>query len=525
MFYGMSNWSSLGKLPMRLRRKKSIESLLPSIAHAFGADVAELKSKMCFVEHHKAHLASAFLVSPFAESAVLSIDGFGDFVSCMLAHGKGTRINILRTTFFPHSLGLVYTAVTQLLGFMKYGDEFKVMGLAPYGKPTYTGALKDVIRYESNGSYELDLSYFIHHSKGVNLTWENGEPAMGEVYSERFSERFGPQRPWDAPLTDHHRNLAASIQQHTEEIIFSLLRHLYDLTGSDNVCLAGGVAMNSVANGKVCSETPFRNLYVQSAAGDAGTSLGAAFYLYNSLLGNDRSFVMESSAWGPQFDNEEISSVLDGYADELAGIERTTIADTDTLCMTTAQHIADGKVVGWFQGPMEWGARALGNRSILADPRNPRMKDILNARIKKREPFRPFAPSVPEERVSEYFETDCRDPFMTRVIPIRKEKRPLLPAVTHVDGTGRIQTVSKEHNPIYWQLINAFERVSGVPIVLNTSFNENEPIVCHPKEAIECFLRTKMDVLVLENTVLERRNNTSARPLDHDRLAGTETSY
>ncbi|MBE0534401.1 MAG: carbamoyltransferase [Phycisphaerae bacterium] len=501
--YTLTHWRSLGRLAMRLRRKHAVEGILQRlISMCDGAD--ELKTRIIYVEHHMAHLASACMVSGFEESAVLSIDGFGDFVSCMLGHYENGAIRTLQTVHFPHSVGLFYTAVTQLLGFTKYGDEFKVMGLAPYGAPVYKKRFEDVLWSTRNGLFGLDLSYFIHHSKGVDLTWLDGEPRMGPVYSEKFGEAFGPVRSGAAPLDDHHRNLAASVQAHTEDVIFALLNHLQKVTSSRRICLAGGVAMNSVANGKVFARTPFREMYVQPAAGDAGTSLGAAYFVYHSMLHNAPRFVMRSSYWGPEYSDEQLAGILQEYADRMASFAVEYVADADVLCRSTARHIAEGKVVGWFQGRMEWGARALGNRSILADPRNPHMKDILNARIKRREPFRPFAPSILESRVGEYFEMDCPDPFMTRVFPIRSEKRALLPAITHVDGTGRLQTVSEDVNPIYHKLICAFDALTGVPIVLNTSFNENEPIVCRPEEAIECFLRTKMDMLVLGRHVIRR---------------------
>ncbi|RLF35588.1 MAG: hypothetical protein DRN08_02810 [Thermoplasmata archaeon] len=387
---------------------------------------------------------------------------------------------------------------------MKYGDEYKVMGLAAYGEPRLKNRLKKVIRYLGDGQFRLNLEYFKHHKQGVDMTWDGGEPIMGPVYSKKFIEDFGPPRRYGEKLTDFHRDMAASLQAITEEIIFRLLNDLFDKTHCENLCLAGGVALNSVANGKIFDHTPFKEVYIQSAAGDAGTSLGAAYYIYNCILGKPRNFTMETSYWGPDFSEAEISEKLKVKSEELNNCKIEKIDNEDELCKKVAKYIADGKVVGWFQGRMEWGPRALGNRSILVDPRRAEMKDILNARIKRREPFRPFAPSILLEAVGEYFEKDYPDPFMIKVYPIKEEKREIIPAVTHIDGTGRLQTVSKEENPLYWHLIKEFDRLTGVPVVLNTSFNENEPIVCTPDEALDCFLRTKMDVLVLGNFIISK---------------------
>jgi carbamoyltransferase len=392
------------------------------------------------------------------------------------------------------------------LGFTKYGDEYKVMGLAAYGEPRLKEKLKNVVCYVGDGQYRLNLHYFRHHKYGVDMTWDDGEPAMAPVYSQKFIEDFGSPRRYQEELSDFHRDLAASLQEYIEDIIFSLANALYKETKCKRLCLAGGVAMNSVANGKIFDNTPFEDIYIQSAAGDAGTSLGAAYYVWNEILGAPRGFVMESSYWGPQFSGVELSKELNARSRELGKngckIEKTN--DEIELCRRTAGLIADGKVVGWFQGRMEWGPRALGNRSIVVDPRRREMVNILNFRIKRRESFRPFAPSILLEKTGEYFEKDYPDPFMLKVYPVKPEKRSIIPAVTHVDGSGRLQTVRKEDNPLYWQLIKEFERITGVPVVLNTSFNENEPIVCTPGEALDCFSRTKMDVLVMGNYIMSR---------------------
>jgi carbamoyltransferase len=320
---------------------------------------------------------------------------------------------------------------------------------------------------------------------------------------------LGPARKRDDSITEEYENIAASLQAMYEETFFHLLNHVYGKTKNRMLCLAGGCAMNSVANGKIFDKTPFQEIYIQAAAGDAGGALGAAFYVWHQILGHHRNFVMETSYWGPKFSEAEYGNELRSKNDELKkqGCEIIKIENENELCQKTAGEIAAGKVVGWFQGRMEWGPRALGNRSIVVDPRRAEMKDVLNARIKRREPFRPFAPSILLEKTGEYFEKDYPDPFMIKVYPIRPEKRSVIPAVTHVDGTGRLQTVRREDNPLYWKVIKEFENMTHVPVVLNTSFNENEPIVCKPREALDCFLRTKMDVLVLGNYFIRRTGN------------------
>jgi carbamoyltransferase len=401
---------------------------------------------------------------------------------------------------------LFYLALTQYLGFPKYGDEYKVMGLSSYGEPVYLDRMKEIVRLDGHGKFKLNLDYFIHHSEGVTMTWEAGEPNMGPVYSREMEGSFGKARKKDIPITKDHENIAASMQAMYEEAFFHLLNYVYEETKIPVLCLAGGCAMNSVANGKIFDKTPFREVYIQAAAGDAGGALGAAYYVWNQVLGNKRDFVMDTAYWGPQFSEAEIGKELRAKGIELekTGCSIEKIENSDALCKKTAREVSEGKVVGWFQGRMEWGPRALGNRSIVVDPRRAEMKDVLNARIKRREPFRPFAPSILLEKTGEYFEKDYPDPFMIKVYPVRPEKRSVIPAVTHVDGSGRLQTVRKEDNPLYWQLIKEFEDLTGVPVVLNTSFNENEPIVCKPEEAIECFRRTKMDILVIGNHLVKR---------------------
>ncbi len=485
-----------------LKNALKVKDIKIIMSERLGMKGQKIKAELYHIEHHRAHMASAFFVSPFEGAATLSIDGFGDFVSTMMGIGEGNKIEVIDQVNFPHSLGLFYTALTQYLGFPKYGDEYKVMGLSAYGRPVYLEEMEEIVRLKQNGRFELNLDYFVHHSEGVSMLWEESEPILGRAYSDRLIEKFGPERRYGEPITEHHQDIAASLQAMYEKAFFHILNYLYERTKIKNLCLAGGCALNSVANGKIFDNTPFKEVYIQPAANDAGGSLGAAYYLYHQIFGKQRNFIMDRTYWGPDFSEAEICEKLKVKSEKLNNCKIKKIDNEDELCKKVAKYIADGKVVGWFQGRMEWGPRALGNRSILVDPRRAEMKDILNARIKRREPFRPFAPSILLEAVGEYFEKDYPDPFMIKVYPIKEDKKKIIPAVTHVDGTGRLQTVSKEENPLYYKLIKEFEKITGVPVVLNTSFNENEPIVCTPDEALDCFLRTKMDVLVLGNIVI-----------------------
>ena len=505
----------------RLRNQAKRHSVEQELAAAFPQ--MAFKGEVKRVEHHLAHLASAFLVSPFAEASVASIDGFGDFSSGAWGRGANTGIEIEDRVHFPHSLGVFYQALTQYLGFPHYGDEYKVMGLAPYGKPVVVEELRQVVRLKEKGRYELDTRFFRHHKEKIDYAWDGGSPHVGTLYTDELEQLLGPARGKDEPLTDYHRDLAHSVQAMYEEAFFHLLGHLYEEHYVDSLTLAGGCAMNSVANGKVIRQTPFKRLYVQSAAGDAGGAIGAAIHVWHqhsrtssesaatgSCLVGDRlkgRQVMDHAYLGPSATEDEIVALLDDQAAEIASAacEITRIVGKDELCCRTAEAIVRGEVIGWFQGRMEWGPRALGNRSILCDPRRANMKEILNAKIKKRESFRPFAPSVLKEHVAEWFEEDGDVPFMMQVYQIREEKRAQIPAVTHVDGSGRLQTVYQETNPIYWRLIDAFHELTGVPMVLNTSFNENEPVVCKPQEALDCFLRTNMDLLVLGHHIISRK--------------------
>lgn len=465
--------------------------------------------RVSHIEHHLAHLASAFLVSPFDEALAVSVDGFGDFASAAWGVGRGTTIEVEGKVFFPHSLGIFYQALTQYLGFPHYGDEYKLMGLAPYGEPRYLNQLRQVVKLQDDGTFLLNLGFFRHHNEKVEYTWDDGAPVVGRLYTRELEELFGSARGREEPLLPRHKDLARSVQAMYEEAFFHLLNSLYARNKIASLALAGGCAMNSVANGKIYRNTPVRRVYVQSAAGDAGGAIGAAMALWQRLPGAQRHGVMDHSYWGPHYSDEQIDGVLAAHRQALLAqaCQIAHVSDEGELCRSVAHAVTEGKVVGWFQGRMEWGPRALGNRSILGDPRRADMKDILNLKIKRRESFRPFAPSILREAVPDWFETDDDVPFMMEVFQIRKEKRSLIPAVTHVDGSGRLQTVHREVNSRYYRLISAFAEKTGVPLVLNTSFNENEPVVCRPEEALDCFLRTRMDVLVLQNWIIRRDGN------------------
>jgi carbamoyltransferase len=463
------------------------------------------------IEHHLAHLSSAFHVSPFEEAVAVSVDGFGDFSSAAWGIGTGTEIAIKKRVLFPHSLGIFYQALTQYLGFANYGDEYKVMGLAPYGEPKLLDEVRPLLELSDDGTFALNTRYFRHHREHIPFRWENGSPVFDDLFSAALEELLGPRRQKDTPLEQRHMDLARSAQALYEEAFFNLITAARANSGVTDIVLAGGCANNSVANGKIRRQTPFERVYIHAAPGDAGGAIGAAFVVWHKMGGKQR-FCMEHAYWGPAFDDRACISQFNIHRDELesAGCTLSHLTDEKELFRRTAAAISDGKVVGWFQGRMEWGPRALGNRSIVCDPRRPDMKDILNDKIKRRESFRPFAPSVLEDHVEGWFEENDSVPFMMQVFQIREEKRHQLPAVTHVDGSGRLQTVSYRTNPRYAGLIDAFRELTGVPMVLNTSFNENEPVVCHPKEALDCFLRTEMDILVLGNHFVERGERTAS---------------
>ena len=497
-FVAQSPIASLGFIKDRFFNRKKVSSLEEEFERHFSVDKALIKPKLHAVEHHRSHLASAFFASPFKEAALLSIDGSGDFTTTMTGIGRDNKIEVTDSIDFPHSLGVFYTAFTQLLGFPHYGDEYKIMGLAPYGNPRYAKKLEQVIHCTDDGLFQLDLSFFRSPHKGF-VTYDDAHiPLIPSLYGEKMEDLLGKARTKDQPLEQHHKDIAASVQQVTERVIFHLLNHLHKKTGLSEVCIAGGVAQNSVANGKISRNTPFKQVYIPSAGHDAGISMGAALYVQHQLLDLERQPAIYSAYTGSRATAEEIEILLNDRQ-----ISYRKLDDTE-LSGYVAGRIADGAVVGWFTGRAEFGPRALGGRSILADPRRADAKDLLNAKIKRRESFRPFAPSVLEEYAPSYFDLNDKVPFMEKVFPVQENKRAHIPAVTHVDGTGRLQTVNRDVSPRYHALISAFHSITGVPILLNTSFNENEPIVNSPAEALECFLRTQMDMLVLENYIVER---------------------
>jgi carbamoyltransferase len=469
-----------------------------ALAQAFGIEAGAISAQVHDVEHHQTHVASAFFTSPFDEAAILTVDAFGDFVSTMTARGRDRSYEVLDRVLFPHSLGIFYIALTQWLGFPHYGDEGKTMGLAPYGDPErHLKTMRDVLKPQGD-LFVLDLDYFTHDNEGVDMIWDEGAPTIAPIFSDKLVEALGPAREPSSELTKHHQDVAAAVQRRLEEVYLHVIDRLQARTGLDRLCLAGGVALNAVANGRVRPETRFDDIYVQPAAGDSGTAVGAAYYVWNQELGNVRAPAMRHAFTGPAYEADDLRDAIGE-----AGLEVEAL-DDDTLFATIAQRLAAGDVVGWFQGRMEFGPRALGHRSILADPRAAEMKDILNERIKHREAFRPFATSVLSEAVADWFDQDYTSPFMVLVYKTRPEKRKLIPAASHVDHTTRVQTVERDVDPRYYRLIEEFGRLTGVPLLLNTSFNENEPIVMTPAEALDTFQKTRMDVLVLGNYVVRR---------------------
>jgi len=474
-------------------------SIKDELANALNIDKNKIKAPIKLIEHHRSHLASAFFASNFEEAAIISIDGFGDFSSCMFGIGQGNKIKVLDSVTYPHSLGIFYTAFTQFLGFPYYGDEYKVMGLAPYGEPLYIDKLQDVIIKTKDGKFKLNEKYFLHSSKGVVMTWENSAPFIDRLYSDYFVEKFGKPRDPKEPITKYHKDLAASVQKICEDIIFHMLNHLQKLTKMKNLCIAGGVAQNSVANGKIRENTDFERIYIPPAAYDAGNAIGSALWLYHQELKNKNRFFINNSFFGAHFEDYEIEKILKDKK-----VDYIKLDSEEELIEKASDLLANGAVIGWFQGRTEFGPRALGNRSILTNPARKDAKDLINSKIKRRESFRPFAPSILREFVSEYFEQDDDVFFMEKVFKIKPEKRNIIPAVTHIDGTGRLQTVHKDITPLYYKLIDRFREKTGIPLLLNTSFNENEPIVNTPLEALDCYLRTDMDALFMGKILIVR---------------------
>ncbi len=453
--------------------------------------VGGAKTQLHYMEHHPAHVASSFLVSPFDHAALLSIDYIGEWTSTWAGEGRGTDIACLREVHYPHSLGVFYSAITDYLGFLRASDEYKVMGLASYGEPEYIDAFRSIVKEDSEQWYAMDLSWMAYHYA----------PGSREGYfSSKFIDRFGPVRKKSEPVEKRHENIAASAQLLLEETVLRIAHDLHERTGSPNLCLAGGVALNCAMNGRLLRESPFENIYIQPAAGDDGIAIGAAFQLHHQFTGQPREFVMRDARLGPEFGDASIEAALRD-----ADVAYTIAEDVES---ETAQYLADGNIVGWYQGRMEFGPRSLGARSILADPTRKDMQDRLNALVKHREPFRPFAPSCLVEKAGEYFDGCDESPFMLFVYPVKPDKQALLPAITHVDGTARVQTVSRDVNPRYYGLIEAFEKLRGVPVVVNTSFNVmGEPIVNTPEDAVRCFLGTGIDVLVMGNYIVVKETD------------------
>lgn len=496
--YALSNPAKILNFIRLRQRKEAMRDVRSLLAEALDVDSAHLRFQEHHLEHHIAHIASSYYCSPWDEAAGFSYDGSGDFVSTMMARCEGNDIDILERVFLPHSLGSLYTMICEFIGYSKYGDEGKVMGLAPYGEDTYCKKIGEIVS-PKNGGFQLDLSYFkpLGSNQGMQVL-PDGTVRLARHFSERMEEQFGEPRQPHTEITQRDMDLAYAVQHRFEEMFFQLLNRLHQQVPVDDLVIAGGCALNSVANGKLFDRTPFRKTYIQPAAGDEGLAIGAALYTYHSVLKQPRRYQLKRAYLGPEFSNAQIESALRGAGLQAQRCDRTSLVETVAEC------IAAGEVVGWFQGRMEWGPRALGNRSIVAHPGLPDMKDVLNARIKHREWFRPFAPSILADYQHEYFEHDHPSPFMLHVYKIRPEKRQELCAVNHVDDTGRLQTVTREENDLYYDLISAFHRKTGIPVLLNTSFNENEPIVCTPEEAIDCFQRTRMDVLAIGSFVVTK---------------------
>ncbi len=494
-------FKAAGAVVEHLSRNRRTQGTLEQLAEVCGEDPAQVRFQTVGVEHHLAHIASAYYLSPFEGlTAGFSYDASGDFASLMAARCEGTRIEVLDRVTLPHSLGFFYTALCQFIGFDEFGEEYKVMGLAPYGEDRYGDMMRELVRLDEGHWYRLATDYFGMHEGGESGAVDATQHiVMGRFYTDRLSAGLGAPRRRAEPLTQREMDIARSTQVRFEEAAVHCLRRLQGLVPTFRLAMAGGCALNGVANARIQRETPFKEHYLQAAASDDGTCLGAAYWCWHNVLGRKDRFHMRHAFWGPGYGEERLRAVAEG-----SGFALRVCADEAELVEVAAGLIADGLVMGWYQGRSEWGPRALGNRSILANPAIPTMKDAINAKIKRRESFRPFAPSVLRELVPTYFEQTVDSPFMQHVVTIRPEWRERLPAVTHVDGTGRLQTVDLESNPLYYRLIDAFRRQTGIGMVLNTSFNENEPIVDTPEQALDCFQRTDMDALCLGRWVLTK---------------------
>ena len=487
-----------------LKNKIKRQNLLKLLQQKLG----EIKNncKLVGIEHHLSHLSYAFFDSNYDISANVSVDGFGDFASTTWGLGKKEKLIIDNKILFPHSLGVFYESFTQFLGFTNYGEEYKVMGLSSLGKPTETNKIKKIINLKKNGKFELNLDYFNHYKKKTTYSFNNTIPKIDKLYSNKFLKLFEAPRNKNDKLTNDHINLASSVQKVYEEVLFHILNFVYQKYKVENLTLSGGCAQNSLANGKILNNTNFKSLYVPSNPGDGGGCVGAAYSLWKNLT-NKKPINTLGGYLGNSYNNKEIKSVLDFNKGKIESKNCSYyfLENEQLLCDSIAKSLTENKVIGWFQGKMEWGPRALGNRSILADPRSPKIKDIINAKIKRRESFRPFAPSIIYEEAENWFENfSDEEPFMSRVYNFKKNKSELVPGVVHVDGSGRLQTVKSIDNPRYYKLIKSFQKITNIPILLNTSFNENEPIVFTLQHALDCFLRTEIDILVLGNWVIVR---------------------
>ena len=494
---------SLKNIINRVKSRKNDHDIVNLIHENFNIEKSIIEDKIHNVEHHIAHLASTFYTSKFENAIVLSIDGFGDFVSTMWGQAKNNKVDIKDYVSFPHSLGLFYQAITQYLGFYNYGDEYKVMGMAGYGVPRFEKEMNQIVYCTNDGKFELGLDFFLHQSEGVSMEFDTGYPNIGTLFTKDLEQLLGPARSKDEEITQVHKDIAASVQLQYEKVLFHILNTLNEKFPNNNkLCLAGGCAQNSLANGKITTVSKFDEVWIQPAAGDAGGSLGAALVTHFEKNGSRPNYMVNSSL-GLSYSNEQISNIINAD-NRLNSFKINYFQDNDQLEDETVKALLSGNVIGFFHGAFEWGPRALGNRSIIVDPRIKNMKDLLNKKIKKRESFRPFAPSVLDKEVKNWFKKNEQVPFMTHVFEIKNEKRKEIPAVTHIDGTGRLQSVSKESNPRYYNIIFKFFQKTDVPMILNTSFNENEPIVNSPEEAIDCFLRTNMDKIILENYIISR---------------------
>ena len=505
LIYAFKNKFKIKNFFNRIKNYRKITSLELEFSKNFLIESRELKNKIINIDHHLAHAASAVLASNFKNTNYVTVDGFGDFLSTTIGHYNGDKFSNIKEVQFPHSLGLFYTAITQYLGFKNYGDEYKVMGLASYGKPSYFKIMQDIIKSDKKKLFQLNLDYFVHHNKGLEMSWLEGQPTISDVYSEKLISLLGPERKKGDEILDIHKDIASSAQKIYERVLFDILNELYNNYKNENLCLSGGCAMNSVANGKIFKSTPYKNIYVNHSPGDSGGAIGASMLVqrkYKKINFNS----VDNPYLGNFFTNDNILQVLkkNEYLLKKNNASFEKFSSEEELLSNVALQISQKKIVGFFNGRMEFGPRALGNRSILADPREKKIRDILNSKIKRRENFRPFAPSILKEFSAEWFEFDDDVPFMSKVYLVNEDKKPLIPAVVHIDGTGRLQTVSKNHNKRYYNLIRKFYDITGVPLILNTSFNENEPIVCTPQNALDCFLRTKMDYLVLEDFLIKR---------------------